>query len=223
MIVNYWTFFSPPPDFILLLIGWNQEKWAIKVQFLSVKHKEIKSAVNKYQISLHSCGTLHFMFVQIGKNPIQNAGCYGILQSVQENPDSAIEVLDFSVTCKFRHSFPPKICFSSVFNLFPACIPFQDVTVSQDFEDLYAATKEVFPALTVNHGGRIGAFTKHKTQKWLWSDFKGENRANCCSTGPEKTTAPKAERVKSTLRDFFGGEKPCKLLNSAALPGWNIV
>lgn len=44
---------------------------------------------------------LHFMFVQIGKNPIQNAGCYGILQSMQENPDSAIEALDFSVTCKF--------------------------------------------------------------------------------------------------------------------------
>ncbi|TNM89340.1 hypothetical protein fugu_003574 [Takifugu bimaculatus] len=74
--------------------------------------------------------------LQIGKNPIQNAGCYGILQSMQENPDSAIEALDFS-----------------------------DITVSQDFEDLYAATKEVFPALAVNHGGKIGAFTKHKTEK----------------------------------------------------------
>lgn len=54
--------------------------------------------------SVHLCHNLHFMFVQIGKNPIQNAGCYGILQSMQENPDSAIVALDFSVNCKFIHS-----------------------------------------------------------------------------------------------------------------------
>ncbi|XP_076587058.1 uncharacterized protein LOC143320905 isoform X3 [Chaetodon auriga] len=71
--------------------------------------------------------------LDMGRNPIQNAGCYGILKSVQENQNSAMEALDFS-----------------------------DITVNQDFEDLYAAVKEMFPALTVNHGGRIGTFRKAK-------------------------------------------------------------
>ncbi|KAI4820975.1 hypothetical protein KUCAC02_028929 [Chaenocephalus aceratus] len=69
----------------------------------------------------------------MGRNPIQNAGCFTILKSVQENPDSAMEAIYFS-----------------------------DITVNQDFEDLYRAVKEIFPALTVNHGGRIGTFRKAK-------------------------------------------------------------
>ncbi|KAL3975425.1 threonine 3-dehydrogenase [Sarotherodon galilaeus] len=71
--------------------------------------------------------------LNIGRNPILNAGCYGILKSVQDNPDSALETLDFS-----------------------------DITVSRDFEDLYTAVKEIFPALRVNHGGRFGTFSKAK-------------------------------------------------------------
>ncbi|TNN51178.1 Leucine-rich repeat-containing protein 74B [Liparis tanakae] len=56
----------------------------------------------------------------VGRNPIQTAGCYGILQALQENPQSAMEQLDFP-----------------------------DVTVNQDFDDLYSAVKEMFPALTM--------------------------------------------------------------------------
>ncbi|KAF7656944.1 hypothetical protein LDENG_00034130 [Lucifuga dentata] len=69
----------------------------------------------------------------MGRNPIQSAGCYGILKSVQGNPDSAMEALDFS-----------------------------DITVNQEFEDLYASVKEIFPELAVKHGGRIGSFRKPK-------------------------------------------------------------
>uniref|UniRef100_A0A3Q0SZK8 Leucine rich repeat containing 74B n=1 Tax=Amphilophus citrinellus TaxID=61819 RepID=A0A3Q0SZK8_AMPCI len=76
--------------------------------------------------------------LNIGRNPILNAGCYGILKSIQDNPDSALEAVDFS-----------------------------DITVSQDFEDLYTAVKEIFPALRVNHGGRIGTFSKAKACKVL--------------------------------------------------------
>lgn len=36
----------------------------------------------------------------MGRNPIQSAGCYGILKSIQENPDSAMETLDFTVSLK---------------------------------------------------------------------------------------------------------------------------
>uniref|UniRef100_A0A3P8SRZ3 Leucine rich repeat containing 74B n=1 Tax=Amphiprion percula TaxID=161767 RepID=A0A3P8SRZ3_AMPPE len=38
----------------------------------------------------------------------------------------------------------------------------QDITVNQDFEDLYTAVKEILPELRVNHGGRIGTFRKAK-------------------------------------------------------------
>lgn len=74
--------------------------------------------------------------LKVGRNPIQTAGCYGILQALQENPQSAMEQLDLP-----------------------------DVTVNQDFDDLYSAVKEMFPALTVNHGGRTGAFKKQKLEK----------------------------------------------------------
>ncbi|KAM8885100.1 LOW QUALITY PROTEIN: uncharacterized protein lrrc74b [Spinachia spinachia] len=74
--------------------------------------------------------------LNVGRNPIQNAGCYGILQALQENPHSAVETFYFS-----------------------------DVAVDQDFEDLYTAVKEIFPGLTVNHGGGIGAFRKAEARK----------------------------------------------------------
>uniref|UniRef100_A0A665SZT9 Uncharacterized protein n=1 Tax=Echeneis naucrates TaxID=173247 RepID=A0A665SZT9_ECHNA len=71
--------------------------------------------------------------LNMGRNPILNAGCYSILKSVQENPDSAMEALDFA-----------------------------GIPVNQDFENLHTVVKEIFPALTINHGGRIGTFRKAK-------------------------------------------------------------
>uniref|UniRef100_A0A3B4YHF0 Uncharacterized protein n=1 Tax=Seriola lalandi dorsalis TaxID=1841481 RepID=A0A3B4YHF0_SERLL len=71
--------------------------------------------------------------LNMGRNPILSAGCYGILKSIQENPDSAMEALNFA-----------------------------GIPVNQDFEDLYTKVKEIFPALTINHGGRIGTFRKAK-------------------------------------------------------------
>lgn len=56
----------------------------------------------------------------MGRNPIQNAGCYGILKSVQENPGSAIEALDFSVrnTYLISMSISANVFFSDLFRLF---------------------------------------------------------------------------------------------------------
>ena len=34
----------------------------------------------------------------MGKNPMQTAGAFGILKAVKENPNSAIEELDFNVS-----------------------------------------------------------------------------------------------------------------------------
>ncbi|XP_056134577.1 uncharacterized protein lrrc74b [Lampris incognitus] len=72
--------------------------------------------------------------LSIGRNPIQCAGCYGILKSLQGNPASAMETLDFS-----------------------------DIPVNQDFEDLYAAVKEILPSLAVKHVGRVDIFRKPKS------------------------------------------------------------
>ncbi|XP_024275107.1 leucine-rich repeat-containing protein 74B-like [Oncorhynchus tshawytscha] len=69
----------------------------------------------------------------MGRNPIQTAGCYGVLKAIQGNAESAMECLDFS-----------------------------DITVNQDFEDLYVALKDIFPNIRVKHGGRIDTFRKPK-------------------------------------------------------------
>uniref|UniRef100_A0A8C9W902 Leucine rich repeat containing 74B n=1 Tax=Scleropages formosus TaxID=113540 RepID=A0A8C9W902_SCLFO len=36
------------------------------------------------------------MTLNMSRNPIQTAGCYGVLKALQNNPDSAMESLDFS-------------------------------------------------------------------------------------------------------------------------------
>uniref|UniRef100_A0A4W3ISZ3 Uncharacterized protein n=1 Tax=Callorhinchus milii TaxID=7868 RepID=A0A4W3ISZ3_CALMI len=36
--------------------------------------------------------------LQISYNPMQGAGCYGVLKVLQDNPKTAMESLDFSVT-----------------------------------------------------------------------------------------------------------------------------
>lgn len=106
-------------------------------------------------------------FGQMGRNPIQSAGCYGILKSIRENPDSSMETLDFAVG--YTHiclSHFIQISFLQTYPLFVSRC-FQDITVNQEFEDLYTAVKETFPALTVNHGGRVGTFRKAKAWKVL--------------------------------------------------------
>ncbi|XP_026198414.1 leucine-rich repeat-containing protein 74B isoform X2 [Anabas testudineus] len=100
----------------------------------ALKENNVLEELNVSNNRIPPEGAIHLaMGLKMGRNPIQSAGCYGILKSIQENPDSAMETLDFTV-----------------------------ITVNQEFEDLYTAVKEIFPALTVNHGGRIGTFRKAK-------------------------------------------------------------
>lgn len=105
------------------------------------------------------------MFIQMGKNPIQDAGCYGILKSVQENPDSAMETLDFGVTHTYSTFMRQIFTFLYSFTHFSVYHSLQDIIVNQDFEDLYMAVKEILPGLTVNYGGRFGMFRKAKAWK----------------------------------------------------------
>ncbi|XP_051551956.1 leucine-rich repeat-containing protein 74B [Myxocyprinus asiaticus] len=64
--------------------------------------------------------------LKMSRNPMQSAGCFAILKSVQVNPESAIEFLDFS-----------------------------DIYVDQEFEDLFNTMKDPLPNLQVKHGGKI--------------------------------------------------------------------
>lgn len=59
----------------------------------------------------------------MGRNPIQNAGCFGILKSVKDNPDSAMEALDFSVTHTHPTTMRPsaKLLFKYIHLLL--CVP----------------------------------------------------------------------------------------------------
>jgi len=41
---------------------------------------------------------LVFGMIQMSRNPMQSAGCFAILKSVQANPESAVEFLDFTVS-----------------------------------------------------------------------------------------------------------------------------
>lgn len=102
----------------------------------------------------------------MARNPILNAGCYGILQSLQENTDSAVEDLNFSVspTTLWELKHHPCVCKHT-----HLCLSLQDITVNQDFEDLHTAVKEIFPALKVKHGGRIGNVRKANMQASCWS------------------------------------------------------
>uniref|UniRef100_A0A3B4A698 Leucine rich repeat containing 74B n=1 Tax=Periophthalmus magnuspinnatus TaxID=409849 RepID=A0A3B4A698_9GOBI len=74
--------------------------------------------------------------LNVGRNPIQNAGCYGLLKSISDNKDSAVELLDLS-----------------------------DIFVNQDFEDLLESMRDTFPALVVKRGRKFAAFCRVKSDK----------------------------------------------------------
>ncbi|XP_028680833.1 leucine-rich repeat-containing protein 74B [Erpetoichthys calabaricus] len=73
--------------------------------------------------------------LNLARNPFQTAGCYAVLKSLQGNPESAIESLDFS-----------------------------DITVNTDFDDLYKTVKEAFPGLQIKHGGNADMFKRAKAK-----------------------------------------------------------
>uniref|UniRef100_A0A8C2CX58 Uncharacterized protein n=1 Tax=Cyprinus carpio TaxID=7962 RepID=A0A8C2CX58_CYPCA len=62
--------------------------------------------------------------LKMSRNPMQSAGCFTILKSVQANPETAVEFLDFS-----------------------------DICVDQEFEALFKSTKETLPNFQVKHAG----------------------------------------------------------------------
>ncbi|KTG39615.1 hypothetical protein cypCar_00006569 [Cyprinus carpio] len=67
----------------------------------------------------------------MSRNPMQSVGCFTILKSVQANPETAVEFLDFS-----------------------------DICVDQEFEALFKSTKETLPNFQVKHGGKLNAVLK---------------------------------------------------------------
>ena len=79
------------------MFSWSVRLLVVLTYFVTFRTKPtVKTSVH-YLLTF-----IIFVFGQMGRNPIQNAGCFGILKSVKDNPDSAMEALDFSVT----HTYP---------------------------------------------------------------------------------------------------------------------
>ncbi|KAJ8371837.1 hypothetical protein AAFF_G00299320 [Aldrovandia affinis] len=91
---------------------------------LSINQIPLEGAVS-FAMGLQKNKTLRIL--GMGRNPMQCLGCIAVLKAIQENPESALEFLDFS-----------------------------EIPVDQDFMDLYDNVKETFPSLQVKHGVGIG-------------------------------------------------------------------
>ncbi|XP_007490448.1 leucine-rich repeat-containing protein 74B [Monodelphis domestica] len=63
--------------------------------------------------------------LSMGRNPMRNEGCLCILKVIQLNPDSGLEVLDFS-----------------------------DIHLNKDFDELACSMQEAFPRLCIRHGNQ---------------------------------------------------------------------
>ncbi|EAX02907.1 similar to chromosome 14 open reading frame 166B [Homo sapiens] len=60
---------------------------------------------------------------QVSRNPMRSEGCFGLLKSVQDNPASALELLDFS-----------------------------DIQVNAEFDGLASSVKGILPELCIKTG-----------------------------------------------------------------------
>ncbi|XP_051751718.1 leucine-rich repeat-containing protein 74B [Ctenopharyngodon idella] len=107
----------------------------------ALKHNNTLEDLNISNNRIPFEGAIHFALglkvnstlriLKMSRNPMQSAGCFAILKSVQANPESAVEFLDFS-----------------------------DICVDQEFEDLFNSTKETLPNLRVKQGGKMNAAFK---------------------------------------------------------------
>lgn len=74
----------------------------------------MRHPASSFVVLLASLGAafLGFVFMcifQVSRNPMRSEGCLGILKSVQDNPVSALELLDFSVRAFYKpHHSPVK-------------------------------------------------------------------------------------------------------------------
>lgn len=106
-----------------------------------LKHNNTLEDLNISNSRIPLEGAIHFALglkvnstlriLKMSRNPMQSAGCFAILKSVQANPESAMEFLDFS-----------------------------DICVDQEFEDVFNTVKETLPNLQVKHGGKINTELK---------------------------------------------------------------
>ncbi|XP_017376452.1 leucine-rich repeat-containing protein 74B isoform X1 [Cebus imitator] len=80
-------------------------------------------------LGLRANQTLRILVVS--RNPMRSEGCFGLLKSVQDNPASALELLDFS-----------------------------DIQVNTEFDDLANSVKRILPALCIKTGARKVEYKK---------------------------------------------------------------
>lgn len=131
----------------------------------------------------------------MGRNPIQSAGCFGILKSVQENPDSAMETLDFSVIHKHTHThtrfnwdFPQMFFIMNLFSLFllPASLFPGHHSEPGFWRPVYGSERNFPRAYSKSRGQNWYFQKKQRLEKCLCANCLKEVWANCCSCMPEE-------------------------------------
>ncbi|ELK15562.1 Leucine-rich repeat-containing protein LOC400891 [Pteropus alecto] len=84
--------------------------------------------------------------LEVSRNPMRSEGCLGVLKSVQNNPVSALELLDFSVRAFHKpHHSPVKK---------------KDIQVNREFDDLASSVKVILPGLCIKTAARRVEYKK---------------------------------------------------------------
>ncbi|KAJ6659078.1 hypothetical protein lerEdw1_019381 [Lerista edwardsae] len=118
--------------------------------------------------------------LSLPRNPIQSEGCSGILRALQANPDSALEVLDFS-----------------------------EIVVQPDFARHCDAVQEALPGLQIKHDGTSRGFGADRAKvrirphrQRLPSAPAGDLAQDPAWTcpGPQPTAAPSRQRTGPVAR-----------------------
>ncbi|XP_078277398.1 uncharacterized protein lrrc74b [Rhinoraja longicauda] len=104
------------------------------LEYLNISNNRI-SAEGAVLLSMGLRSNATLIDLNMARNPMQSAGCYAILRAVKDNTKSAITSLDFS-----------------------------DITVNNDFEDLFNSTKEQVPNLEVKHERNLNQFKKPRSK-----------------------------------------------------------
>lgn len=77
----------------------------------------------------------------MGLNPMESAGCFSIIKALQKNPNTKLELIDFSVNFLLN--------FISFFNLF---ISIKEIIVDKYFKDEFKNFQTNFPHIQVKTG-----------------------------------------------------------------------
>lgn len=82
----------------------------------------------------------------MGLNPMESAGCFSIIKALQKNPNTKLELIDFSVNSQII------LCFQSNSSLNERKFLLKEIIVDKYFRDEYKSFQALFPHIEVRTG-----------------------------------------------------------------------